>query len=85
MTSADLSAFIPTNAKDALKVKWGEMPFAPILADLAKRTNARVIRADDAWIAQAAGHPGFSPPAGAILALRHTHDQNGLWVEMDIA
>jgi beta-lactamase superfamily II metal-dependent hydrolase len=84
MTSADLSAFIPTNAKDALKVKWGGMPFEPILADLAKRTNARVIRADDAWIAQATGHPGFSPPAGAILALRHD-DKNGLWVEMDIA
>ncbi len=34
MTCPDLSAFIPTNAVDAKKVGWGEMPFEPLLDDL---------------------------------------------------
>jgi hypothetical protein len=84
MTSPDLSAFIPTNEKDALKVKWGEMPSRPILEDLEKRTSQRVIRADDSWIAQAGGNPDFSAPSGSILAFRHDQ-KNGLWVELDIA
>jgi hypothetical protein len=83
MTSPDLSAFIPTNEKDALKVKWGGMPFKPILEDLEKRTSQRVIRADDSWIAQAAGNPKFSPPSGSIWGFRHDQ-KNGLWVELDI-
>jgi hypothetical protein len=84
MTSPDLSAFIPTNDKDALKVKWGEMPFKPILEDLEKRTSQRVIRADDPWIGQPAGKPKFGAPSGAVLALQHD-EKNGLWVELDIA
>jgi Metallo-beta-lactamase superfamily len=84
MTSPDLSAFIPTNEKDALKVKWGEMPFKPILEGLEKRTSQRVIRADDPWIGQPASKPKFSVPSGAILALQHD-EKNGLWVELDIA
>jgi len=83
MTSPDLSAFIPTNEKDALKVKWGAMPFKPILDDLEKRATHRVIRADDIWIGQATGQPGFQTPSGAIQGLRHD-DKNGLWVELDI-
>ena len=83
MTSPDLSAFIPTNEKDALTVKWGEMPFKPILEDLEKRTSQRVIRADDSWIAQAGGNPKFSAPSGSIWGLRHDQ-KNGLWVELDI-
>jgi hypothetical protein len=83
MTSPDLSAFIPTNEKDALKVKWGEMPFKPILEDLEKQTSQRVIRADDPWIGQPAGKPKFDP-SGAVLALQHD-EKNGLWVELDIA
>jgi hypothetical protein len=83
MTSPDLSAFIPTNEKHALKVKWGEMPFKPILEDLEKRTSQRVIRADDSWIAQVGGNPKFSPPSGSIWGLRHDQ-KNGLWVELDI-
>jgi len=84
MGSTDLSAFIPTNAVDAQKVKWGAMPFEAILTELKRRANERVIRADDPWIKQAAGHPGFSSPSGSILALRHD-EKNGLFVEMDIA
>jgi len=83
MKNPDLAAFIPTNAKDALKVKWGAMPFVPILEDLDTRANKRVVRADDAWLALPAGNPQFSVPSGAIKALRHA--DNGLWVEMDIA
>jgi hypothetical protein len=84
MTSPDLSAFIPTNEKDALKVKWGEMPFKTILEDLEKRTSQRVIRADDPWIGQPASKPKFDVPSGAVLALQHD-EKKGLWVELDIA
>jgi Metallo-beta-lactamase superfamily len=84
MTSPDLSAFIPTNEKDALKVKWGEMPFKTILEDLEKRTSQRVIRADDPWIGQPASKPKFGVPSGAVLALQHDENK-GLWVELDIA
>jgi hypothetical protein len=82
MTNPNLAAFIPTNECDAKNVHWGAMPFDPILKDLEKRTSTRVIRADDKWLAQAAGNPGFQAPSGAIKALRH--DPDGLWVEMDI-
>jgi hypothetical protein len=84
MTSPDLSAFIPTNEKDALKVKWGEMPFKTILEKLEKRTSQRVIRADDPWIGQPASKPKFDVPSGAVLALQHD-EKKGLWVELDIA
>jgi len=84
MSSPDLSAFIPTNEKDALKVKWGEMPFKTILEDLEKRTSQRVIRADDPWIGQPASKPKFGVPSGAVLALQHDA-KKGLWVELDIA
>jgi hypothetical protein len=83
MTSPDLSAFIPTNEKDALKVKWGEMPFKTILEKLEKRTSQRVIRADDPWIGQPASKPKFGVPSGAVLALQHD-EKKGLWVELDI-
>jgi hypothetical protein len=91
MTSPDLSAFIPTNKVDAKKVGWGEMPFEPLLDDLEKRTAQRVVRADDPWLKQAAGQPGFVTPAGvasgwgAIRAVDHDKSGDGLWVEFVIA
>jgi len=91
MTSPDLAAFIPTNADDAGKVGWGAMPFEPLLDDLKKRTVQRVVRADDPWLKQAAGQPGFAsaPSAatgwGAIKAVRHDDSGAGLWVEFDLA
>jgi beta-lactamase superfamily II metal-dependent hydrolase len=83
MTSPDLCAFIPTNEQDAKNVKWGEMPFKPMLEDLEKRTSQRVIRADDPWLAEADGRPSYGHASGAILATRHGND--GLWVELDLA
>jgi hypothetical protein len=44
MTDPDLSAFIPVNEKDAKKVKWGQMPFKEVLADLKQRTAGRTSR-----------------------------------------
>jgi hypothetical protein len=89
MTSADLSAFIPTNKEDAKKVKWGAMPFEPMLEDLRKRTSERVIRADDPWLAQPAGTPSYGSSSGSILATRHGSIGEGpgktAWVELDIA
>jgi beta-lactamase superfamily II metal-dependent hydrolase len=81
MTSKDLSAFIPTNAKDAQNVGWGQMPYQAILDELRRRTDGRVIRADDPWISTAANNPGFSVPSGSIFKLDHGQ---GLWVELDV-
>lgn len=82
MTNADLSAFIPTNAVDAKKVKWGAMPFKGIVDELEVRTSGRTIRADDSWVAKAQTKLAFTPPSGSVQALRHSP---GLWVEFDIA
>ncbi|UVK36995.1 hypothetical protein LHFGNBLO_003980 [Mesorhizobium sp. AR10] len=90
MTNADLSAFIPTNEHDAGKVRWREMPYDAILTALADRTNGRVIRADDAWLANKNGKPAFASPSGSILAVRNaprdaSRGPGGLWVEVDLA
>ena len=90
MTSPDLSAFIPTNKDDALKVRWGEMPYDGILTALEAKTRGRVIRADDAWLANANGKPAFAAPSGSIQAVRSaprdaTRGPGGLWVEVDLA
>jgi hypothetical protein len=84
MISPDLAGFIPTNEKDAQKVRWGQMPFKPMLADLDRQASHRVIRADDPWIKQAAGNPDFRTPSGAIVGLSHDK-KDGLWVQLDIA
>ena len=81
MISKDLSAFIPTNKKDAKKVKWGRIPFDKILDALHDKCGQRVIRADDPWIATTRVDAGFTPPSGAIADLRH---EPGLWVELDL-
>lgn len=90
MVSLDLSAFIPTNKNDALKVHWGEMPYQSILTALAAKTNGRVIRADDEWLAENNGKPGFTSPSGSILTVRSArrdpaYGKGGLWVELDLA
>jgi len=82
MTSPDLSAFIPTNADDAKKVGWGEMPFEPLLGDLQKRTSQRVVRADDAWLKQAADPANLA--TGSIKSVSHDPSGRGLWVEFEI-
>jgi len=84
MTSADLSAFIPTNKIDAGRVGWGEMPFEPLLDDLKARAHDRVIRADDPWLKQAAPQPDFAKAPGAIRAVEHDPTGKGLWVQLDI-
>src|SRR5205807_1394920 len=82
MKSKDLSAFIPTNEKDAKKVGWGAMPFGPIVEALAERCNGRVVRADDPWVVGTVPGPGFHAPTGSIRAARR-HPQ-GLWVEFEL-
>src|SRR5262249_41573991 len=86
MTRSDFAAFIPTNANDALKVKWGAMPFTGIVDELRKHSHDaakrgdRVIRADDPWIATDKVPSDF-PVSGSIRELRH---KPGLWVELDL-
>jgi hypothetical protein len=47
------------------------MPFEPLPDALEQRTRDRVIRADDEWIMQARGQPGFAIASGAIKRWRH--------------
>jgi hypothetical protein len=89
MTSPDLSAFIPTNKLDALKVHWGEMPYYGILTALEAQAKGRVIRADDPWLADKDGKPVFTAPSGSIQAVRSAprdaaRGPGGLWVEVDL-
>jgi Metallo-beta-lactamase superfamily len=82
MESPDLSAFIPTNAVDALNVGWGRMPFDKILDRLLEKTSGRVIRADDPWVGKAGKKEHRSLASGSIVSLSH---KPGLWVEVGIA
>jgi hypothetical protein len=82
MSQPDLSAFIPTNATDAKKVGWGQMPFPEIVDALTDCCDRRVVRADDEWLQAASGKPGFKVPFGSIRSIRH---QPGLWVEVEVA
>ena len=89
LTSADLSAFIPTNKLDALKVHWGEMPYDGILTALEAQAKGRIIRADDPWLADANGKPAFALPSGSVQAVRSAprdpaRGPGGLWVEVDL-
>lgn len=84
MNHPDFSAFIPTNKQDAAKVKWGEMPYEPILEALDARAGKRVLRADDPWAQQAAGSRApFRAPSGSVRAIRRSKAK-GLWLEMDV-
>ncbi|TGU07996.1 hypothetical protein EN792_041815 [Mesorhizobium sp. M00.F.Ca.ET.149.01.1.1] len=90
LTSGDLSAFIPTNKADAVKVHWGEMPYDGILTALETKTKGRVIRADDPWLAEKNGKPAFASPSGSVQAVRSAprdpaRGPGGLWVEVDLA
>jgi Metallo-beta-lactamase superfamily len=82
MEHEDLVAFVPTNEADAKKVGWGEMPFHAILDELGRRTRRRVVRADDAWIAEDGATPAFATPSRALSGLRH---RAGQWVEFDFS
>jgi glyoxylase-like metal-dependent hydrolase (beta-lactamase superfamily II) len=85
MKDPDFSAFIPTNDKDAKKVKWGEMPFEPILDALHEHAGKRVIRADDPWPQhEPNARAPFRAPSGSVKAIRRSQDQ-AMWIEMDIA
>ena len=81
MVNPDLSAFIPTNATDALKVGWGRMPFDKILDRLMEKASGRVIRSDDPWVAKAGKGPHAALASGSILSVDH---EPGLWVELGI-
>ena len=85
MNDPDFTAFIPTNKQDAVNVKWGAMPFEPILEALEAHAGKRVLRADDPWTQQAAGaRVPFRAPSGSVKGVRRSQ-KKGLWLEMDIS
>ena len=82
MNDPDLSGFIPTNAVDAQKIGWGEMPFSAIVKALAERTQGRLIRADDPWVSGETLDGRFAAPVGSLRRVGH---EPGLWVEVEVA
>ena len=84
MTHADLSAFIPTNQEDAGNIGWDAMPFDLIVQALAKRCRDRVIRADAPWLKGGTPAPNFVALGGSIAGFKHD-EENGLWVELQLA
>jgi hypothetical protein len=82
MKAADLTAFIPTNAQDAMRVGWGKMPLPALLTALKEKTGGRVIRADDDWVVTEGAPPaalnqGHNP-------IRVTGQKGKLYVEMTV-
>jgi hypothetical protein len=82
MKQHDLSAFIPTSEADAKKVGWGRMPFDKILSRLLEKTDGRVIRSDDPWVATAGRGAYGALRSGSIKSVKH---KPKLWVEVEVA
>lgn len=86
MDSPELDAFIPTNQKDAKKVKWGAMPYRKLLNDLEVRCRDRVVRADDAWIRKGEVPDTLKKGKGSIGKATCAEDAaKGLWVEFELS
>lgn len=47
MTNENLTAFVPVDKTQALKSRWNEMPFEPLVARLREKTRGRLLRTDD--------------------------------------
>jgi len=61
-TMANLElALVPTDAEMAAKVKWGTLPWPPLLKALADRATQGVVRTDESYVAKPAD--GGKPPA----------------------
>lgn len=82
MNDPDLSAFIPTNESDAIKVGWEAMPFRGIMEDLTQRARDRVIRADDAWLKDDEPDARFRRSSGSLLSVKP--GGGGLWVDVEV-
>lgn len=82
MNDPDLSAFIPTNEEDAKNVKWEAMPFRGIMEDLTLRAQDRVIRADDAWLADDTPAARFRKRTGSLVSVQPGGE--GLWVDVEV-
>ena len=86
MRHKDLAAFVPTNKHDAEnKCKWRNFPFDPLLDVLGRKSQKRLIRADDAWIAAGVVPDNFKTSPGCIAAVTTAPDGSGLWVEVELA
>ena len=57
------------------------MPFTDILGALKLRAGARVVRADEPWLADGAIPPALAQGGGSLQAVRC---KPKLWVEFDI-
>ncbi len=57
MTSDELVAFVPVNKEQAMKNRWNEMPFEPLMNRLREKTGGRTVLSD----------PATTPPAAAAL------------------
>lgn len=53
MKNEDLTAFIPVARAEALKNRWNEMPFDPLVRRLKEKTRGRLLRTDDAALPNA--------------------------------
>lgn len=82
MVHPDLSAFVPTNKRDADAVGWHEMPFEELLEALGKSARKRVIKADDEWLKGGATPDGLV--SGAIKKVTQDPSGKGLWVELEL-
>jgi hypothetical protein len=82
MNHPDLSAFVPVNEADAKELSWKQMPFTDILDALKARAGARVVRADEAWVADGAIPAALAGGGGSLRAVRC---KSKLWVEFDVA
>jgi hypothetical protein len=54
-------ALVPTDAEMAAKVKWGTLPWPPLLKALADKATQGVVRTDESYVAKPAD--GGKPPA----------------------
>ena len=87
MTSENLVAFVPVIKAEAMKNRWKEMPFNPLVERLQQRTRGRLLRSDDSKAPDAAQLTGltaserkrFSKALG--VGPKSADHKNGLYYE----
>lgn len=82
MTNEDLTAFIPVMQAEALKNRWKEMPFKPLVSRLKQKTRGRLLRTDDKLPPKAADLAQLTPQERGLFSDALKEGEGKLYYEL---